>query len=79
MTTTFCFKRQFPVSFDIFILQSFSRAVHICPDNEELRFEDLDWAFDLWCREKSGNREWKPIKEPEPNSDDSSEENYMIE
>ena len=62
------------------MLQSFSRAVHICPDNEELRFEDLDWAFDLWCREKSGNREWKPIKEPEPNSDDlSSEENYMIE
>ena len=63
---------------DVISLQSFSRAVHLCPDNEELRFEDLSWAHDLLLREKLGNREWKPIKDPEPKGEDSDEE-YMIE
>jgi tetratricopeptide (TPR) repeat protein len=44
---------------------AFSRAVHLSPETEELWIEDLHWAADLLNREKSGNREWKPIKTPE--------------
>lgn len=43
----------------------------MCPDNEELRIEDLNWAVDLLNREKSGNREWKPIHEHDPTDSDS--------
>lgn len=45
--------------------QAFSKAVHLSPETEELWNEDLRWAADLLAREKSGNREWKPIKTPE--------------
>ena len=54
---------------------AFSKAVHLCPDNEELRTEDLAWAADLLAREKAGNREWKPVKEPEQFLED---EEYFI-
>ncbi len=53
-------------------VKSFSRAVHISPETEELWTEDLIWAADLLQREKSGNCEWKPVNEPEVN--DSEEE-----
>ena len=62
-------------------VNSFSKALHICPDNEELRVEDLEWAVELLNREKAGNREWKPIKDPEPeedNSDDDDEEEEFV-
>lgn len=51
--------------------QSFSKAVHLCPEDEELRFEDLNWAVELHNRKKAGNLEWKPVKTPEPAEEDS--------
>ena len=56
---------------------AFSKAIHINPDNEELWIEDLAWAKDLLDREKAGNREWKPIKEPESVEDD--EDDFFVD
>ena len=55
---------------------SFSKAIHLNPDCEELWIEDLAWAKDLLEREKAGNREWKPVKEPEVLEDD---EDYLLD
>ena len=49
---------------------AFSKAVHLSPETEELWTEDLRWAADLLAREKSGNREWKPVKTPEISDED---------
>ncbi len=52
----------------------FSKALHLNPESDELRNEDLAFASDLLEREKSGDRTWKPLKEPSEHSDDEDDD-----
>lgn len=58
-------------------VKSFSKAIHLNPDVEELWTEDLRWASDLLKRQKSGNLTWKPIKTPDPTSSSDSEDSEI--
>ena len=53
-------------------VKSFQKAVHLNPDDQDLRKNDLEWALDL-LKQKDIKEKNENFAEPEPTNDGDSE------